>query len=197
MQPNESYSYDANGNRTSSTSSAAVVIGANNEVLFDGTYTYTYDADGNETAKFIDVNHTGVLQCGRHQRDPVHLGRRQPVGAGHHQCDLRRRAHADVVYLYDAEGRWIGENIENGSGVVTHETRFVYDGNQIVLQFDENRQRLQMTNADLSHRYLWGPAVDQLLSDEQMSPLSSRAGLQRVHARHARAAVDRQPRHGA
>ena len=46
-QPNESYSYDANGNRTSSTSSAAVVIGADNELLFDGTYTYTYDADGN------------------------------------------------------------------------------------------------------------------------------------------------------
>jgi hypothetical protein len=25
--------------------------------------------------------------------------------------------------------------------------------------------------ADLAHRYLWGPAVDQLLAQEQMSPL--------------------------
>ena len=33
-----------------------------------------------------------------------------------------------------------------------------------------------MTNADLSHRYLWGPAVDQLLSDEQLSPLPSGEG---------------------
>src|SRR3974390_1908079 len=75
---------------------------------------------------------------------------------------------------------WIGENIENGAGVVTHETRFVYDGNQIVLQFDSSSplpagegqgEGFQMTNADLSHRYLWGPAVDQLLSDEQLSPL--------------------------
>src|SRR3974390_2208428 len=55
---------------------------------------------------------------------------------------------------------WIGENIENGSGVITHETRFVYDGNQIVLQFDTNGSG-QMSNADLTHRHLWGPAVDQ------------------------------------
>ena len=41
-----------------------------------------------------------------------------------------------VDYLYDAEGRWMGENVENGAGAITHETRFVYDGNQIVLQFD-------------------------------------------------------------
>ena len=28
-----------------------------------------------------------------------------------------------------------------------------------------------MSSANLSHRYLWGPAVDQLLADEQLSPL--------------------------
>jgi hypothetical protein len=75
----------------------------------------------------------------------------------------------------DAEERWIGENIENGSGVVTHETRFVYNGNEIVLQFDESGSG-QMTNANLSHRYLWGPAVDQLLSDEQIAPQTSGQG---------------------
>ncbi len=42
-QPNESYSYDSNGNRTNS----GDVTGANNEILSDGTYTYKYDADGN------------------------------------------------------------------------------------------------------------------------------------------------------
>jgi hypothetical protein len=31
-----------------------------------------------------------------------------------------------ITYLYDVENRWIGENIENGSGVIEHETRFVY-----------------------------------------------------------------------
>jgi RHS repeat-associated protein len=83
-----------------------------------------------------------------------------------------------IAYLYDVENRWIGENIESGASVIQHETRFVYDGNQIVLQFDEDLSQgspppsgegVQLTSADLSHRYLWGPAVDQLLADEQVS----------------------------
>jgi RHS repeat-associated protein len=89
--------------------------------------------------------------------------------------------------LYDVENRWIGEDIENGAGVVQHETRFVYDGNQIVLQFDTDVSGTSgssgatgsasaMTAADLSHRYLWGPAVDQILADEQLSPLPSGEG---------------------
>ena len=59
----------------------------------------------------------------------------------------------------------------NASGLIEHETRFAYDGNQIVLQFDEDCSGpTQMTNANLSHRYLWQPnAVDQLLADEQVT----------------------------
>ena len=137
-QPNESYSYDANGNRTSSTSSAAVVIGANNEVLFDGTYTYTYDADGNCTAKFIDANHNGVLESGDTGVTQYTWDADNRLVQVTHRATYGGTPTQMVVYLYDAEGRWIGENIENGSGVITHETRFVYDGNQIVLQFDED-----------------------------------------------------------
>ena len=44
------------------------------------------------------------------------------------------------------------------------------------MQFDETSGGGQMANANLSHRYLWGPAVDQLLSDEQLTPLSSGQG---------------------
>ncbi len=181
VQPNESYFYDANGDRTSSTSSAAVVIGADNEVLFDGTYTYTYDADGNETAKFIDVHDTGVLAAGdtgltQYTWDAGNRLVRVTTSASYGGTPTQT-----VVYLYDAEGRWIGENVENASGLVTHETRFVYDGNQIVLQFDENLSGgtgsvTTMTAADLSHRYLWGSATDQLLSDEQLLPSTSGGG---------------------
>jgi RHS repeat-associated protein len=79
-----------------------------------------------------------------------------------------------IAYLYDVENRWIGENIESGAGVIQHETRFVYDGNQIVLQFDKDvsgatGSASAIAAADLSHRYLWGPAVDQILADEQVS----------------------------
>ncbi len=40
------------------------------------------------------------------------------------------------------------------------DTFWIYDGDQAVLEFDGD------TAADLSHRYLWGDAVDQLLADE-------------------------------
>ena len=148
-----------------------VVIGADNEVLFDGTYTYTYDADGNCTAKFIDVNHTGVLQAGDTDVTQYTWDADNRLVEVTTAATYGGALTQTVVYLYDAEGRWIGENIENGSGVVTHETRFVYDGNQIVLQFDANGGGT-MTVADLSHRYLWGPATDQLLSDEQVTSIS-------------------------
>jgi RHS repeat-associated protein len=70
----------------------------------------------------------------------------------------------------DAFNRWIGETITTYSGQTstTTQTRFVYDGSQIVMQFDVAGTGA-LTAANLSHRYLWGPAVDQLLADEQVS----------------------------
>ena len=47
----------------------------------------------------------------------------------------------------------------DGGGAAT-ESFWVYDGDQAVLEFDGD------TAGDVSHRYLWGPAVDQLLADE-------------------------------
>jgi hypothetical protein len=47
--PDESYSYDANGNRTN----PGYVTGPDNRLLSDGTYSYSYDAEGDRTARFI------------------------------------------------------------------------------------------------------------------------------------------------
>ena len=48
-----------------------------------------------------------------------------------------------VAYTYDAFNRWIGETIVTGSGETstTQQTRFVYDGNQIIMQFDGTGSR--------------------------------------------------------
>ena len=79
-----------------------------------------------------------------------------------------------VDEIYDLENRWIGETVKEGDGTVDHQTRFAYDGNQIVLQFDGDCPDLAqqngtvpftfdgngnplLTTANLSHRYLWGP----------------------------------------
>ena len=63
-------------------------------------------------------------------------------------------------------------------GQAVQETSFAYAGNQIVLQFDGTSTAnttgpaSPLTVADLSHRYLSGPAVDQILAGEQVSNLT-------------------------
>ena len=50
-----SQTFDSNGNRTAQTGPAPVPSekpGADNQLLFDGTYHYAYDADGNRTARY-------------------------------------------------------------------------------------------------------------------------------------------------
>ena len=73
-------------------------------------------------------------------------------------------------YFYDAQNRWIGQTVST-PGRAVQETSFAYAGNQIVLQFDgtsleSHRLRSPLAVANLSHRYLWGPAVDQILAGE-------------------------------
>lgn len=60
----------------------------------------------------------------------------------------------------------------DGNGTVDLSTGYVYDGNQIALQFDHTGTG-DATASDLSHRYLWGAAVDQLLADEQVDSLQT------------------------
>ena len=70
-----------------------------------------------------------------------------------------------VHYQYDAFNRLVGETV-CGDGKTQH-TVYVYQGNQIVAQFDNSGGNLAAT--DLSHRYLWNPqAADQLFADEQV-----------------------------
>ena len=63
----------------------------------------------------------------------------------------------------------------DADGQIDTRTRFAYDGNQIVMQFDRTVATAAelaepLTVDDLSHRYLWDPAaVDQLMADEQVT----------------------------
>jgi RHS repeat-associated protein len=172
-QANESYAWDANGNRVD----AGYVIGTDNRLLSDGAYWYSYDSEGNRTARWIDANADGLLNAG-------------DTGITQYVWDARNRL-VEVVdrtvfggdptqivdYLYDVENRWIGENVDaDGDGTVDHQVRFVYDGNQIVLQFEKDGEGA-VTGADLSHHYLWQPdAVDKLMADEHFFSLASEEG---------------------
>src|SRR3954464_7801300 len=74
-----------------------------------------------------------------------------------------------VDYSYDVYNRLVRRQLDTDGPDHPHAATdqfFSYVGNQVQLQFDGNRA------IDLSHRYLWGPAVDQLLADEQIAPLA-------------------------
>jgi RHS repeat-associated protein len=176
--PAESYAYDTNGNRTTADTST-YVTGPDNELLNDGTYTYSYDAEGNQTARWI-ASTTGTLetQPGANDTDITiytwdNRNRLTSVTTYANYNDYQNNAATQTVaYTYDAFNRWIGETINAGTANET-KTVFAYDGNQIVMQFDKTFDgtggEQSAAATDLSHRYLWGPAVDQLLADEQVS----------------------------
>ena len=174
----ESYTYDANGNRTSATGSASVV-GADNQLLSDGTYYYAYDAEGNRIAKFIDTDADGLLDEGDTSITQYTWDARNRLTEVTNYATYGGSASQVVDYFYDAENRWIAESIDSdGDGQIDRTLGFVYDGDQIALQFESSSplplgegqgEGSALTASDLSHRYLWqANAVDQLLADEAL-----------------------------
>jgi hypothetical protein len=89
------------------------------------------------------------------------------------------------LHDYDDQTRWIARSHDpDGDGPQDFtDTYFVYDGTppsgslldraavtpenigQIVLHFESDGQG----DPQLAHRYVWGPAVDQILADEQVT----------------------------
>jgi YD repeat-containing protein len=159
FQTDETYEYDENGNRTMS----GYATGDNNLTTSDGTYDYEYDDEGNRTKK----THISLGDYVTYEWDH----RNRLVG-------VEFRTSGDVLtkrveYEYDLFNRRISKRVDDdGDTNSDWAQRFVYDGDSIVLVFDDT--------GSLTNRYLHGPAVDQILADED--------SLGEVAAR-------RQPRH--
>ncbi len=174
-QAAEAYSYDAAGNRITA-NGAAYITGPNNQLLFDGIYSYLYDPEGNRTARFIDVNANGLLDAGDTAATTYAWDHRNRLTRVTDYATYGDPATRAIDYLYDTENRWIGRDVDSdGDGQIDTRTRFIYDGNQIVLQFDRaiapsDDSADPLTLENLSHRYLWNPAaVDQLMADEHVT----------------------------
>ena len=202
MSPN---SYDANGNRTST---AGCVIGAAMNFSPTARTATLTTLRATEPPSFIDANHDGTLDAGDTDVTVYTWDARERLAKVTDYATFGGSPTEVVDYLYDVENRWIGENIDsNGDGQIDHETRFAYDGDQIVLQFDRQLPSTSgggaggeggqgegnaMTAADLSHRYFWQPnAVDQLMADEQVTtgnvvlPLTDNLGTVRDLGRYS------------
>jgi RHS repeat-associated protein len=132
--PSESYDYDAVGNRNPLNSSYGVA----NRLLDDGTFTYTYDDNGNLETKNDKVTFetTTYTYDAENQLDRIDL----PGGTF-------------VEYAYDGLGRRIQKDV-NGTA-----TRYVYDNEDIVVEFDESNVQ--------QARYTHGARIDEPLTIER------------------------------
>ncbi len=159
-QSDELYSYDENGNRTNT----GYETGDVNRLEEDGTYSYEYDNEGNRARRTHNVNDTVTVYTWDDRNRLVTVTEYASTA----DADAEQNSTKVVDYAYDAFNRWIGRTVDpdgDGGSATIQETFFVYDGKQIVLQFDGDEA------ADLAHRYLWGPMVDQILADEVMTDL--------------------------
>jgi RHS repeat-associated protein len=139
----ETYVYDDNGNRNN----AGFTPGVNNRLMSDGVYNYAYDNEGRITTrtKISDGSYTVYGWDHRHRLVAV---------IDYNSSGVITQ---QVGYYYDAFNRLVKRSFQAGQSPTTT-TYFVYDGNQMVLELDQN--------GDPVHRLLWGPAVDQALADE-------------------------------
>jgi len=160
----ESYTYDENGNRVTANGST-YATGDDNRLASDGTYTYEYDNEGNR------VKRTEIATGEYTEYKWDHRNRLVKV-TEYNASDVATQA---VDHAYDAENQWIRRTVDpdgdTGSDPV-EQTVFVHDDNQLVMQFDDTGSA-DLTKDDLSHRYLWGAAVDQLLADEEVNSLTN------------------------
>ena len=161
----ETYQYDENGNRELVNEDTVYETDAYNRMVSDGTHRYEYDAEGNRTRRFVwtDANQNQQVDDGERSQVTVYTWdhRNRLVGiAEYPDDDTESEATRTVEHGYDAQNRWIKTSLDaDGAGEGAAVDRFfVYDGNQIILQLDDS--------GGPAHRYLWGPAVDQLLADE-------------------------------
>jgi RHS repeat-associated protein len=168
----ETYAYDDNGNRTSLVNadidfygleSKLYSVGARNQYSSDTLTIYAYDDEGNLIEKadnWISYDHDIYHWDNRNRLVEVEHY------AGNETAEIEDDSlTSDIQYRYDAFNRLIHRE-EVASGV-TKDTTFIYENGQIVLQFDSVDVGATQPS-DLWRRYLWAPAVDQLLADEQI-----------------------------
>ena len=149
----ENWTYDLNGNRTNT----GYTTTTNNRLTSDGVFNYTYDAEGNRITRTRISSAAADDYLTEYTWD--HRNRLTNMTFKNNSGVVKKT----VDYGYDVFDRRIKKVVDNdgpGSGAPIT-SRFVYDGSDIVLQFDGAN--------NLTHRYLHGPAVDQILADEQIN----------------------------
>jgi RHS repeat-associated protein len=132
-QPNENYSYDTVGNRTTSHLSASYGYQPFNKLTSTATAAYTYDNNGNLLSRTDSLGTTTFSWNEENQLTQVTL----PGGL-------------TVSYKYDGLGRRIQRTTSAGAS-----ERYVYDGPDVLLDLN--------ADWSVATTYLSGPGIDKHL----------------------------------
>ncbi|WP_199308523.1 RHS repeat-associated core domain-containing protein [Aphanizomenon flos-aquae] len=156
--PDETYTYDANGNRvTSSIHGNGYVTGKGNRLLSDGKYNYEYDNEGNLT-KQTEIATGKVQELTWDYRNRL---------VAFVDKDAAGKETQRVEFTYDAFNRRIAKAIDTNPQDTTPAvvTQFVYDGSNVLLEFVDS-DGAGANQPVLDKRYLHGAGVDQVLAQE-------------------------------
>ena len=148
-------SYDPNGN-AATVDGGSTVTGLGNRLLSDGTWEYAYDLNGNLISKTGVSDGSAAGQVVEYSYDAMN----RLTGVGYYTDSVETQA---VGYTYDMYGDLIGRSVTTytGDSSSTTSAQFVYDNN--------GNMSLAFVGGTLADRYLQGPAIDQILADQQIS----------------------------
>lgn len=149
-RPDESFAYDAAGNRTSSTAhGSGYEVGPGNRLLSDGIFNYAYDNEGNLTRRTeIATGNVRTLSWDFRNRLVAVVDR----SAGGETIQ-------SVTYAYDALDRRIAKTVGE------RQTQFVYDRANVLLDFVDSDGPGPNEPA-LAERYLHAHVVDQVFAQD-------------------------------
>ncbi|MBX3415937.1 MAG: hypothetical protein KF708_24865 [Pirellulales bacterium] len=155
----EDYAYDASGNRTGSHLASSYQTDLHNRLIDDGAHTYTYDGEGNVLSRTRKSDGQFTQYSWDHRNRLVGVVTKATSAGAELERVEYLYDHADrrVARLHDADGA--------GSAAATYAHYLFDDRGNVVLELAD-ADGAGSNPADVKHRYLHGPAVDQLLSDE-------------------------------
>jgi len=144
----ETYTYDSGGNRTMTSYSS----GPANKMSASPGYTYTYDAEGNLTGKTNTSTHDSWTYTYDYRN-------RLTIATGYNSGGT---VISQSTYTYDPLNRRIQTDVDSdGAGANSPvKTYTVYDGVNPWVDFVPGMSG----GTTLSRRYLYGPAIDDLLA---------------------------------
>ena len=145
--------------------------------MSDGTYTYQYDNEGNRTARFIDANSDGVLDSG-------------DTSITIYVWDYRNRLAESATTpptplitptrpprsLTTPTMSSTAGSAKTSTPTATAQSIIRRASFTMATGSSSNSTKpapAAFRPATFSHRYLWGPVVDQILADEQVTSLQS------------------------